>query len=239
MGNLSLNVIDDSFVNRWRTLLSVDDMVERIILFMEEAGLASNTYVIFSSDNGFHLGQFSLPIDKRQPYEFDIRVPLMMRGPNIRPQIVMEPVLNIDLASTFLEMAGIYNDSIVTDGKSWLPLVLHDDSGKVKRSRSAFAIEYEGEAQEIIDSCPHLNHQNVAQCHPDCVCEDSRNNTYRCLRIINDFLNVLYCNFLDEEEFVEVYDLTNDPYQLVNLAYVAKDHLKKSIGQLVSYMNFS
>lgn len=75
---------------------------------------------------------------------------------------MQEPVLNIDLASTFLEMAGIYNALLVTDGKSWLPLVLHENSSKVKPSRSAFTIEYEGEAQEIIDSCPHLNHQNVA-----------------------------------------------------------------------------
>ena len=59
-------------------------------------------------------------------------------------------------------MAGIYNASIATDGRSWLPLVLQNGSDKVKPARSAFAIEYEGEAQEVIDSCPHLNHQNVA-----------------------------------------------------------------------------
>ena len=39
----------------------------------------------------------------------------------------------------------------------------------------------------------------LQQCHPECICEDSRNNTYRCLRVINDSLNVLHCNFLDEE----------------------------------------
>jgi N-acetylglucosamine-6-sulfatase len=43
-----------------------------------------NTYVIFFSDNGYHLGQFCFGADKRQPYEADIRVPMAVRGPGIK-----------------------------------------------------------------------------------------------------------------------------------------------------------
>ena len=133
---------------RWRTLLSVDDLVEKVVKRLEVRGELENTYVIFTSDNGYHTGthththlipttrhvsrhdwhgltdslplspplslslspslsfslspppslspslslplplflpgQFSLPLDKRQLYEFDIKVPLMVRGPKIQ-----------------------------------------------------------------------------------------------------------------------------------------------------------
>nr|KAG5699181.1 hypothetical protein BaRGS_012702 [Batillaria attramentaria] len=73
----SITYIDDTFRNRWRTLLSVDDMVENVVNVLEKKGMLQNTYIFFSSDNGYHLGQFGLPYDKRQLYEFDVRVPLM------------------------------------------------------------------------------------------------------------------------------------------------------------------
>ena len=56
--------------DRQRTLLSVDDLVENLLSKIPDL---DNTYVIFSSDHGYHLGQFGMPIEKRQPYEFDIR----------------------------------------------------------------------------------------------------------------------------------------------------------------------
>ena len=113
MGSESMKVIDDVYRNRWRTLLSVDDLVEQILKLLDKMMQLDNTYVIFSSDNGYHLGQLSLPYDKRQMYEFDIRVPLMIRGPNIKPgQIRPELVLNIDFAPTFLDLAGSFFDSI-------------------------------------------------------------------------------------------------------------------------------
>lgn len=87
----------------------MDDLVEKIVKKLEVRGELDNTYIFFTSDNGYHTGmrventflknpdrhgenllvslsgQFSLPLDKRQLYEFDIKVPLMVRGPNIKP----------------------------------------------------------------------------------------------------------------------------------------------------------
>jgi len=56
MGNASMQWVDDTFRNRWRTLLSVDDMVENMVTLLEKKNVLNNTYVVYASDNGFHLG---------------------------------------------------------------------------------------------------------------------------------------------------------------------------------------
>ncbi|RXG70633.1 hypothetical protein Avbf_03704 [Armadillidium vulgare] len=94
--------IQEIYRNRLRTLLSVDDLVESVISKLEERGFLDNTYVFFTSDHGYHLGQFSMPRDKREPYEFDIRVPLSIRGPGISERTdISAAVTNTDLAPTF------------------------------------------------------------------------------------------------------------------------------------------
>ena len=65
--------VDEIFRNRWRTLLSVDDMVDDIMAFLRENEMLENTVTMFTSDHGYHLGTFGLPLDKRMPYETDIR----------------------------------------------------------------------------------------------------------------------------------------------------------------------
>lgn len=65
------NIIDNIdliYRNRWRTLLAVDEMVEKIVLQLKNLNLLENTYIVYTSDHGFHMGQFSMPYDKRQPY---------------------------------------------------------------------------------------------------------------------------------------------------------------------------
>ena len=85
MSNISVNWADNAFRSRWRALKSVDDLVQNVYDALNRTGLLDSTYIIFSSDHGYHTGQFSLPYDKRHPYEFDIRVPLLIRGPGIAP----------------------------------------------------------------------------------------------------------------------------------------------------------
>ena len=70
--------VDEMFRNRWRTLVSVDKMIAKVAQTLQGYGLMDNTYFILTSDNGFHLGQFAMPLDKRLPYEFDIRVGTIM-----------------------------------------------------------------------------------------------------------------------------------------------------------------
>lgn len=216
MSNTSINVLDEVFRKRWRTLLSVDDLVEKIVNTLKAWGHLDNTYIFFTSDNGYHAGQFSLPLDKRQLYEFDIKVPLLVRGPNIKPnQTSQMLVTNVDLGPTILDIAGINVDTTQMDGMSFLPVM----EGKINSSswRTDFLVEYEGEGGNVTDkACPLLG-PGVSECFPDCVCEDAYNNTYACVRVIAPSVNLQYCNFNDNDVFVEIYNVTADPFQLKNL----------------------
>ncbi|KAM8883844.1 N-acetylglucosamine-6-sulfatase [Synchiropus picturatus] len=216
MSNSSVQFLDNAFKKRWQTLLSVDDLVEKIVKGLEVSGELDNTYIFFTSDNGYHTGQFSLPLDKRQLYEFDIRVPLMVRGPGIKPnQTSKMLVANVDLGPTILDIAGVNISLTKMDGMSFLPIM----EGKMNSSwRTDILVEYEGEGHNTSDpDCPLLG-PGVSECFPDCVCEDSYNNTYACVRTIAPTVNLQYCEFDDDEVFVEVYNMTADPYQLTNIA---------------------
>ena len=100
----------------------VDDAMGRLLDHLDEKGLADDTIVIYSSDNGWFMGELGL-YDKRFMYEPGLRVPLVARGPGIRAGIAPEQfVANIDLAPTFLDLAGLpVPDSM--QGRSLAPLL--------------------------------------------------------------------------------------------------------------------
>ncbi|KAH3877270.1 N-acetylglucosamine-6-sulfatase-like [Dreissena polymorpha] len=207
---------DGIYRRRWQTLLSVDDMVADVVQTLEDQGVLNNTYIFFTSDNGYHLGQFGLPDDKRQMYEFDIRVPLMVRGPGIKAgQISKEVVANIDLAPTFMDLAA---DSFApgADGISMRAILRPEDH--VKRPvRDTILVEHVGEYQDMIPECPEYNGQGMANCNPHCVCEDSVNNTFACMIQFSEEQMLKTCQFLDSMTFVEIYDTKSDPYEFNNL----------------------
>ena len=75
---------------------------------LEQAGELEKTFVVFTSDNGFHLGTHRRAHGKADPYDESTRVPLIVRGPGVaRGAQVDAPVLNIDLAPTLAELAGV------------------------------------------------------------------------------------------------------------------------------------
>ena len=90
-----------------RCIQSVDDNVGRVLDYLDSAGLAKNTIVIYTSDQGFFLGDHGW-FDKRLMYEESLRMPFLMRYPGvIKPKSVLRDfVLNIDFAPTFLDYAG-------------------------------------------------------------------------------------------------------------------------------------
>ncbi|XP_071810456.1 N-acetylglucosamine-6-sulfatase-like isoform X2 [Asterias amurensis] len=145
MSKISISTLDDAFRKRWRTLLSVDDMVKSIVATLTTQKIIDSTYIIFSSDNGYHLGQFSLPMDKRQLYEFDIRVPLLIRGPNIKPGSVTDsPALNIDIMPTIIQLAGDPAPEDV-DGLSLVPILIPNTTNVVELTNRDTLIEHSGE----------------------------------------------------------------------------------------------
>lgn len=108
---------------RLRALRAVDDLVGTVMAALAETGRLDNTYVVYTSDNGFHMGQHRLFVGKTTAYEEDIHVPLVMRGPGVPAgQTIQAMVLNNDLAPTFAAIAGIQPPTFV-DGRSFLPLL--------------------------------------------------------------------------------------------------------------------
>lgn len=118
-----IDQITTHYRRRLQCLQAVDDLVEAIVNTLQETGELENTYVVYASDNGFHLGQHRMLEGKDTAYEEDIRVPLAMRGPRVpKGRTVDAMALSIDLAPTFAAMAGIKTPDFV-DGRSLLPLL--------------------------------------------------------------------------------------------------------------------
>jgi N-acetylglucosamine-6-sulfatase len=89
-----------------RTLLAVDESLGRVMATLDGLALTSSTYVVFVSDNGFLLGEHRLG-DKRLAFEESLRVPFVVAGPGVAAHAVTGTALNLDLAPTILDLAGV------------------------------------------------------------------------------------------------------------------------------------
>lgn len=119
-----------------RALIGLDDSVGTVMSELESRGLQRNTYVLFISDNGFFLGEHRLG-DKRLAYEESMRVPLVVSGPGLAPRAASTLALNLDVAPTLLDLAGVAVPPSM-QGRS-LVGVLRGQSPSV---RDAFLYEY-------------------------------------------------------------------------------------------------
>ena len=112
---------------------------------LQETGRLATTYMIYASDNGFHMGQHRIARHKTTAYEEDIRVPLIVRGPGVPVgRRIEQMVINNDLAPTLAAMAGIEAPSYV-DGRSFLPLLA--DAGSPWRRSFLIERRVVGEAR--------------------------------------------------------------------------------------------
>jgi arylsulfatase A-like enzyme len=105
------------------TVQSVDESVGRVLAWLDRAGLARNTFIVYTSDQGFFLGDHGL-YDKRFMYEESIRMPFLVRWPaGIRPGTRSDAIgLNVDFAPTFLDVAGLPPSGDM-QGRSLLPVL--------------------------------------------------------------------------------------------------------------------
>tara|TARA_B100000674_G_C37843034_1_gene916266 strand:+ start:93 stop:1307 length:1215 start_codon:yes stop_codon:yes gene_type:complete len=106
-----------------RCVKSVDDGIGRILDYLEESGLAKNTIVIYSSDQGWYLGEHGW-YDKRWMYEESLKTPLLIRWPGVvEPGSVNEDIVsNLDFAETFLDAAGVKVPADM-QGRSLVPVL--------------------------------------------------------------------------------------------------------------------
>jgi arylsulfatase A-like enzyme len=213
---------EELYRKRLQAMLAVDNMIGRLVGALEESGELENTYLVFTSDNGFHLGQHRLTAGKWTAYEEDIRVPLIVRGPGVPEGRTLDHlVLNNDLAPTFADLAGAETPEFV-DGRSLAPL-LTDDPPPAEDWRSAFLVEAMDESAEVPASVddgeliPLLTgdtqppeDQRRASPLDEAPLQDAGRPGLQGVRT-QDRLYVEY-----ETGESELYDLRRDPYQLDN-----------------------
>jgi N-acetylglucosamine-6-sulfatase len=109
MSQALINGSDALWASRLRSLLSVNDILRDALALLERKNALDNTYVIMSSDHGYHLGQHGVWSEKGGPYDLDARVLLAMRGPGVTPHTTTDGLvsMNVDMPATILDLAGI------------------------------------------------------------------------------------------------------------------------------------
>ena len=131
---------DEGRLDYLRSLLAVDESVGNVMGALASQDLTRSTYVVFLSDNGLFLGEHRLG-DKRLAYEESLRVPLVVAGPDVSVRRLATMALNLDLAPTILDLAGVAVPGSM-QGKSLARLL----RGESYALRDAFLYEYDTEA---------------------------------------------------------------------------------------------
>ncbi len=202
---------------RIASLQAIDDMVEDIVAALREAGQLDDTYIIYSSDNGFHMGAHRLIAGKDTAYDEDIRVPMVMRGPGVPAGKRIEALVgNIDLAPTLAEIAGVETPEFV-DGRSFLPLLQDADAPW----RQAFLIERRRLEEQLVrqSKFTSLTSQDLDQAA-----------VFNGIRTAD----LAYVEYDSGER--ELYDVRTDPFQLDNVAGEADPALLAALSQHVAQL---
>jgi N-acetylglucosamine-6-sulfatase len=180
---------DIVILNRLRMLKAVDEGVGKLVKALADAGQLDNTVFIVAGDHGYFYGEHGLSVERRLAYEESIRIPLLVRYPALAaagsaPENI---VLTLDLAPTFVELAGGTIPETY-QGRSLVPLLRGESPADWRRS---FLIEY----------------------YSDTVFPRMNKMAYHAVR--NDRWKLIH--YLEHAGADELYDLENDPDELKNL----------------------
>jgi N-acetylglucosamine-6-sulfatase len=221
---------------RLQSMLAVDDMVGDLVEALRESGELDNTYIFFTSDNGFHLGQHRLGAGKWTPYEEDIRVPLIVRGPGVpEDRTLRHMVLNNDLAPTFADLAGAETPSFV-DGRSLRPL-LEDDPPSTEDWRQRFVLEAVAERSGVAQP-PFIDESTVAPLLTGDPLPSNWRRTSAASAQLSEEWGRPWMKALRTEDHLyveyetgerELYDLEDDPHELHNIHATAPQDLKQRL----------
>jgi arylsulfatase A-like enzyme len=197
-----LATIDETFRKRIRSVQVLDQSVADLVQALDDQGALDNTYLIFTSDNGYIMGNHRREIGKYNQFQGTVNVPFYIRGPGITPGSSYDDVAgNVDIAPTIAEIAGAGTPEV--DGVSLLSR-LH---GGPPLSRSFYLL---GRALT-----PTNTTSNGLEEVPESDVESSRSST------LNDFTGVTNGRYklirYTHLPYEELYDLSKDPYELENL----------------------
>ena len=188
----NVDQITANFRTRQESLLAVDEAVGSIVDQLRRSRVYDNTYIVFTSDNGFLQGEHRVRSGKMLAYDPSIRVPLLISGPGIRRGTTSQELVgNIDLAPTLLDIANGRSGKRM-DGRSLLPYAFDPDL----RSERVLLLETGGQRAGRLepDQGPVAPLRNIL--------------TYQAVRT-EDYLYVAYRNGSRE-----LYDMRRDPHQL-------------------------
>ena len=203
-GDLKLDhfTSQETIQKRAEMILSVDESLGKILNELEAQNILENTFILFTSDNGYFFGEHGLSLERRLAYEESVKTPLLVMYPPLTRQNGQQKefVLSIDYAPTMLELAGAECGSHI-QGRSILPLL----TGKTRDWRKSFMIEY-------------YSFENPFPWLIDTDYKAFRNERYK------------YIHWIRHSDKNELYDMMEDPLELHNL--YRNEKYKETVKQM-------
>ncbi|KAH7102219.1 putative arylsulfatase [Auriculariales sp. MPI-PUGE-AT-0066] len=194
--NVAFN--DRFYRRRLQALQAVDELVEAVVKKLEDLQLLDNTYIIYTSDNGYHIGQHRLQPGKGCAYETDVHVPMFIRGPGVKVGgRVTVPTTHIDVLPTIFSLAGIP----LRDDFDGTPMPLAQIPSSADSRPEHVGIEFWGDVDQEGEYGGS---------------DDRPLNTYKSLRILSEGDYSLSYTVWCSGDY-ELYDMTLDGVQMNNL----------------------
>ncbi len=217
--------LDSIYRKRAQSVESVDKLLADTEATLAAEHLTDSTYIVFSSDNGYHLGQHRLNRGKQTAFDTDIRVPLIVAGPGVpHGRVVTQVAQNDDLYPTFIQLAGA-KPATPVDGHSLVPL-LHP-AAKAPTWPTVALVEHHGNNNDPKD--------------PDYENGGSNPTTYEAIRISARHLSgfsgpveAVYVEYADRQHELEYYDIAKDPYEIDNVASSLTSAQKSELHSILS-----
>ncbi|KAF1922711.1 arylsulfatase precursor [Didymella exigua CBS 183.55] len=190
---------DDWYRKRLQSLQSVDELIDSIMTRLSASpAVLNNTYLIYTTDNGYHMGQHRLPPGKSCNIEEDVNIPFFIRGPGVPKNTTQSiPSSHTDIVPTLFALAGIpLRDDF--DGEP-IPVT----ATQLARSTKSEHVNIEFWGEYLVEGNTFYGVQTFPE------------NTYKHVRVVGEAYDLAYAVWCTNEH--ELYDMTNDPYQLTNL----------------------
>jgi arylsulfatase A-like enzyme len=237
LGPAQIAELDEKYRKRLQSMQAVDEMVASLVATLSSTGVLSNTYFVFTSDNGYHLGQHRLPAGKYTNYEEDLRVPLVVRGPGVPiSQTSSALVSTMDLAPTFAAIAGTTMPAYV-DGRSLVDL-LAGGAGPVAW-RQVFFLEQYPFSSNVDDG---LRGGLLEPPEPDDTWRLREEQESLCQSGIDPepiYTGIRGVRYKYVEHHAcdrELYDLLVDPFELNNIYSLAGDAVRQELHDWLAAM---
>lgn len=227
----AIRSIDGVYAERLRSAQAIDEAVEALYAALQRSGQLQNTYIVFTSDNGFHMGEHRFAFTKGFAFEHSIRIPLLVRGPGIPARRTISRLIgNADLAPTFAAWAGV-TPPVEIDGRSFAGLLTAANPANLTWRR-ALPLSKLPEAPVPVSSV------FKDQLDP------SVRSGYGCIR--NGASRMPEMRGVRTERYtfahwasgdLELYDRVQDPHQIANAVCAAEPGLRSGLRDLAAALS--